>query len=163
VNPLTPLLVLATNSVFCDPAIDSSEHDTPDVPGPVERMEAYRRERDVSKLVLRDDPKPTWFVCKPLAASACAKHLDHQLQLRAFLSAFVLGCHEVRIPGEEPMRPRKMAPERDGMTGPANENEWIDAVARRFGLETIYEVGAVIYGRARLPEGARGPFFYPAG
>ena len=162
-NPLAPLLVLATNTVYCDPAIDTSEHEASDVPTAAERMEAYRRERDVAKLILRDDPKPTYFVCKPIGASACAKHLDHLPQLRAFLNAFVFGCHEIRLASGEVVKPAKLSGDRDGVTAPEKENAWIDEVARRFGLETIYEIGSVIYSRARLPEEARGPFYYPGG
>lgn len=162
-NPLAPLEVFATNATFCDPAIDTSEPDDPDLPSAAARMEAYRKTRDPSALVMKPDQRPTAFVCKPLAASLVAKVLDGRTLLSAYLAAFVYGCHEIRMPDGEPIKPAKLVQIASGPSVPTNEDLWIDTVARRFGLETIYEIGSVIYERARLPEGARGPFFYRAG
>lgn len=162
-NPLAPLDVYATNTVFCDPAIDTSDPDDADLPSAAQRMEAYRKTRDASGLVMRPDQRPTVFVCKPLSASLVAKVLDGRTLLAAHLAAFVYGCHEIRLPDGTPVKPAKLVTVSGGTSVPANEDAWIDTVARRFGLESIYEIGSVIYERARLPEGARGPFFYRAG
>lgn len=162
-NPLAPIEVLATNAMFCDPAIDQTDADESELPPAAERIEQYRKTRLLSALVFVPDVKPTLFVCKLLSASTAAKLLDGMATQRAWLSAFVLGCHEIRLPDGTTMRPAKMTAGANGTSAPADENRWIDEVSRKFGLETVYEVGSVIYERARLPEGAQGPFFYRAG
>lgn len=162
-NPLAPLEVYATNTVFCDPAIDTSDPDDEDLPSAAARMETYRKTRDASGLVMKSDQRPTVFVCKPLSASLVAKILDGRTLLAAHLAAFIYGCHEIRLPDGTPIKPVKVKQIEGGPGVPTDENLWIDTVSRKFGLETIYEIGSVIYERARLPEGARGPFFYRAG
>ena len=52
-NPLAPLEVFATNTMFCDPAIDTSDPDDAELPSAAARMEAYRKTRDASGLVLK--------------------------------------------------------------------------------------------------------------
>lgn len=154
--------MLATNDMFCDPAIDASEAADADVPGPDERLAEYRKTRDPKALVLKSEQKPTWFVCKPLSPTS-AVGLDGFTLLGARRMAFVLGCHEVRLPNGDVMKPKKLKAGPGGTALPADENAWVDEIGRRFGLETIYEIGSVIYERARLPESARGPFSYRAG
>lgn len=160
-NPLSPIEVLATNSAFCDTAIDSS--DSPDggeFASGEARLAEYRRTRDRSALVLKPDSKPTLFVCKPLAASLVARLLDERSLPQARLGAFVLGCHEVVLPDGSKLAPKRLSPQVGGAAAPTDENAWVDEIARRFGLDTVYEIGSVIYERARLPESARGPFSY---
>ena len=159
-NPLAPIDVLATNSTFCDPAIDMSESDDASMPSADDRLAENRRTRDLARLVLKTGEAPTRFVCKPLSPSVVARLLDDRSTVQARLAAFVFGCHEIKLPDGSSLRPGKMLPQSGGITAPADENKWIDEVARRFGLDTIYEIGSVIYERARLPESARGPFSY---
>lgn len=160
---LAPLEILATNEMFTDPAIDMSDPDDPSVgPSAEDRLAEYRRTRDMSALALKPDVAPTVFVCKRLQPVLAARALDTVTQAHARLNAFIFGCHEIRTP-DVVMKPKKLAASAFGASTPADENEWVNAVAARFGLSTIHEIGQVIYERARLPEAAKGPFSYRAG
>lgn len=161
---LAPLELLATNEMFCDPAIDMSDPDSPESgPSAEDRLSEYRRTREMAALVMRSDATPTVFVCKRLQPVLAARALDTVSTAHARINAFVFGCHEIRLPSGEIMKPRKLNASAYGASAPVDEAEWINAVATRFGLATVHEIGQVIYERARLPEAAKGPFSYRAG
>jgi hypothetical protein len=149
--------VVATNNMFFDPAIDM---DDPEGEGPSaeERLAEYRKTRDLSLIVKRPGEEFTRFVCKPMVA-AFERNALRALHDGMRLGGAVLACcHLVKLPDGSELRPTsKLKPLSFGMQAP-DEKEWIDTLTRRFGSDTIEEIGAVIIQRARLPEGARGPF-----
>jgi hypothetical protein len=156
-NPLAPLEVVATNNMFFDPAIDM---DDPDGDGlsAEERLTEYRKTRDLSVLVKRPGQEFTAFVCKPMVAAFERNALRPLHESMRLGGAVLACCHLVKLPDGSELRPTtKLKPLSFGMQAP-DEKEWIGELTRRFGSDTIEEIGAVIIERARLPEGARGPF-----
>ncbi len=167
-DPLSPFDVVCTNAMFFDPAIEMADAESGDgdrVEGAAPQspmLDEYRKTRDVSKLAKKPGAEFTRFVCKPLPASFVAAVLDNMNLTVRHMIAFRQSCHRVCLPeGGDIKPPNKLRPEACGTK--AADDVWIDVVARRFGLETIYEVGRVIYERARLPEGAHGtgPYYWP--
>jgi len=161
-SPLDPLEVLATNSAFTDPAIDTSESDDPEVPSSADRLAKYRADRDLAHLVLNGS-ETTRFVCKPISRAFALKVLDGLPLHLARVSAFLVGCHEIRQPEGKVLAPRKLSAGKMGTSIPQNEDEWLNRVIGAYGAETIYEIGSVIYDRARAPEAALAPFSYLGG
>jgi hypothetical protein len=77
--------------------------------------------------------------------------------------AFAWACHEIDKGDGNSLKPDAA----DITTMPNGTKvaggEWIEKVADEFGVPAIYEVGHVIYQRAKLKAGAAGPFFLWAG
>jgi hypothetical protein len=149
-DPIAPLEVVATNEMFRDPALaDLSEAE----------LDEYRKDRDLAALQDRLQCAPTAFVVQRLPPTAAMSLDGMTLNLRLF-SAFVMGCHEVRLPDGAVLKPepKKMRPGANGTK--LADDEWFNAVSDRFGLETCYEIGRVAHQWARLPRAAHGPFIY---
>jgi hypothetical protein len=153
-DPIAPLDVLATNAHFSDPAIDHATAD--DGPTGEERLEAYRRSRDPKELSFLPGLEPHRFRAKPLPAVFAASVLEGMVPSARNALAFATACHEVVLPDGATLRPRSVKASSHGTR--CSDDEWVNTIAERFGLETVYEVGRVAYERARLPRGARGPF-----
>jgi hypothetical protein len=163
-DPLGPLEVIATNPMWRDPAIDMSEPaaDADGAPSAEERLAKYRETRDRAVLVLKPDVAPTLFVCKPLPAVFVQTTLAGMSPHARALFAFVAGCHLVKLPNGGELKAAKLQPSAYGTSRP-DEHAWIETITRKFGMDTVTEIGDVIFARARLPEGAPGPFPYRAG
>ena len=155
-DPFTPLEIVATNGQFCDPAIDA------DVPDADERMARYRETRELDALAWREGVERTVFVCQRVPAAYAACVLANMSGTTRLVSAVLAGCHLVRLPGGQTLAPKR-APRGGNHGVQIAESEWLDALRDRFGLETLYEIGRVIDDAARLPKGAKGPFYYPPG
>jgi hypothetical protein len=155
-DPIGPIEIIATNAHFFDEAIDM---DDPEGEGPSaeERLAEYRKTRDLGCLVQKPGKEFTRFVCKPIPAAFERAVLRGVGESVRYGFAVLAGCHLVKLPDGSEMRPGKLKPYSYGTQAP-DEKEWIGALTRKFGSATIDEVGAVICERARLPEGARGPF-----
>lgn len=155
-DPFKPLEIVATNSQFYDPAIDT------DVPDAAERMARYHETRELDALAWKDGAERTLFVCKRLPAPYAACVLENLGGTMRWITAVAAGCHLVRLPGGKTMAPsKKPRPQSYGVEGA--ENAWLDELRDAFGIETLYEVGRVISEHANLPKDAKGPYFSPRG
>jgi hypothetical protein len=155
-DPIGPIEIVATNAHFFDPAIDMSD---PEGEGPSaeERLAEYRKTRDLSALVKLPSLEFTRFACKPVPAAFERAALRGMAESVRYGFAVLVACHLVKMPDGSELRPGKLKPYSYGTQAP-DEKEWLGLLTRKFGAATIDELGAVICERARLPEGARGPF-----
>lgn len=153
-DPIGPIDVIATNSMFSDPAID---HGTGDdgVTGE-ERLEAYRRTRDLADLRLVAGVEPHRFRAKPLPGVFAQSVLAGMVAPARNALAFATACHEIVLPTGAVLRPKSVKTSSHGTR--CSDDAWVNDMIDRFGAETIEEVGRVAYERARLPRDARGPF-----
>lgn len=164
-DPIAPLVAVATNGMFSDPAIDHSDPDGADeggnpLPSGAERLAKYRETRDVAHLVFRAEVKPTEFVLSPIPANY-ASVLEQSAPITRNVLAFLASCLEVRLPDGSVLRPRKIVP--GAYKTRHAEDDWVETCTAQWGIETVYEMGRVAYERARLPKGSKGPYWYPAG
>lgn len=153
-DPFAPFEVVAVNSAWTDPAIDTTDApDGAEDASAEERLERYRKTRNLAALVLKG--APTRFVLRPLSAALLVRY-DTMAPAERLATCFLVGCHEVRPPEGPALRPAKL----ERLHGGARiaTDAWIETVAARYGLETVYEMGAVVDRISRLPVEQRGPF-----
>ena len=160
-NPLDCLEIVATNYVWCDPAIavDRTEGEAPHS----EELVQYRRTRDLSVLPKREGVSPTLFVLKPIPARVLSGIYSPAISpaTRNAL-CFLRSCHLVKLPDGQALEPSRYDTLGDG-SGKIAKEDWIDKIADLFGYETVQEIGGVAFERARLPRAARGPFCFLGG
>lgn len=161
-DPIGTLEILATNEAFTDPAIDTTEpQDQGDDEHPVlsteSMLQRYRETRDPSVLRMNPGIEPTRFVIKRMNAAFVLGSLRMLGDSARLMLAACAACHEVKLPGGQIIKAKTKRPIAYGQVC-AVEAEWIDTLAKRFGIKTVEEIGRVALAQASLQEGSTGPF-----
>lgn len=152
IDPVAPTIrVVRCNSRYCDPAIDTVETS----------LDAYRATRDPDTLKFREGIKPAWFVLRRLRASFVLEALDTFEGAARISVAARAGIAAVELPDGRRIEPSSS--DRGAYDTPIADAAWLDDLARRFGIDTVREMGRVIVELSALGEGARGPLFSSAG
>lgn len=152
IDPIAPTLrVVRCNARYCDPAIDTVE--TP--------LDAYRATRDPDVLKLREGQKPAWFVLRRLRASFVMEALDSFEGAARISVAARAGIAAVELPDGRRLEPASS--DRGAYDTPIADAAWLDEIAKRFGIDTVREMGRAVIELSALGEGARGPLFSSAG
>lgn len=153
-NPLEPLRAVRCNSGDLDPALSADLT--------VDDYRTYMMGRDPAVLRFTEGQTPVWFVLCRLPAAYLLDVLGPLGPEARRTRAFRAACHAVE--GTEPLvchepedapekAPFVALPSTHGVT--LAPESWVQAVADRFGAETVAEMGQVALDLARLPFGRR--------
>lgn len=148
-DPIAPLRIVATNEHFAAVSddLDMSPAD----------LDAYRRTRDEALVRAKPGRAPTWFVVQRLPAIVIPTLARMSADELRDQTAFLMACHLVETPTLKHEPEARQYASGIGGTRLAGD-DWFNACARRWGVETCLEVGRVAFQWARLPEGAVGFF-----
>jgi hypothetical protein len=152
VDPLKAIEVVCVADGNVDDAIDLEKSD----------LDRYRETRDPRHIAFKPGMQPTKFVLRPLKLMFTVDHIEHLPAGAKASLAFMVACHEVRLPNGERLRPEKTTTNGVYSVEIAGE-EWIESVAMHCRLKSIYEMGLFAIRRASLKQGELGPFDWPAG
>lgn len=155
-DALGPRRVVRVNRFSLDPAIDFANDET--------NLMLYQLTRDESRLRFRASVEPTRFVLTRLSHKFATLVLDQVVNVSERLElAFRAACVGVEIPGEESLAPdpAKCVEYRTGVR--VAGEQWVDAIADRFGVATVKEMGQVAWDMTQLAPGQDGPFVWPPG
>ena len=150
VDPFAPIDVASAFSDTIDPAIDPARSN----------LDAYKKTRDPKHLVFREGMAPVRFRLQPLEAAYLAERLDSLDAFPRAMHAFLVSCHEIVLPSGEKLVPAVLND--DPVYGiKVATRKWVNEVAARFRLATVYEMGTVAVQRAQMRPEEMGPFDWP--
>lgn len=137
------LAAVRVNPRCVDPAINVAKSN----------LAEYRRTRELEHLVFVEGVKPATFWLDPIAFSWVVNvcRLDGISETARYVAAFRGSCFAIDLPDGTRMVPTPGEITSNGETRYTDE-AWIQRVSKRFGLLTVYELGAVALQRAELPE-----------
>lgn len=132
-----------------DPAINVRESN----------LAEYKRTRSLEHLTYVEGVKPAVFVLDPISfgwvVNVC--RTDGISETARHVAAFRGSCFSIRMPDGTCMEPTASEIISSSETR-YTEESWVQRVAAKFGLLTVYELGAVALQRAELPEEQQGFF-----
>jgi hypothetical protein len=147
VDPLAAIDVVPAYADTLDPAIDVAKSN----------LDAYKKTRNPKLLVFKEGVRPAKFKLQPIEASYLAERLDSLQLFEKLAHAFMVSCHEIELADGTKIRPDVLND--DPVHGvKVATRKWVNEVARRFRLATVYEMGSVAVQRAQLRPEELGPF-----
>jgi hypothetical protein len=146
-DPLATIDVVPAYADTLDPAVDPK----------ASNLDGYKKTRNPKLLVMREGMRPAKFKLQPIEASYLAERLDSLDLFAKLAAAFMVSCHEIELASGEKIRPAVLND--DPVHGvKVATRAWVNEVARRFRLATVYEMGSVAVQRAQLRPDELGPF-----
>jgi hypothetical protein len=149
-DPSQPARIVRINPSQPDTAVDTAKSD----------MGQYAKTRDEKHLKFKDGRQPDRFVMVPLTGVYVALCLDSvpSEPLRLML-AVQASCRGVECADGSRMDVDTTTLDDVGIDEvKLAPRSWAAKLIAKFGVETLYELGRFAIARAKLPEGADGPF-----
>jgi hypothetical protein len=154
IDPTATEIEIVRVAEMVDPAIDETTSD----------LKTYAKTRNPAALKFKPGQRPVLFKLRELSATFVGEELDGLEWNKRALLAFRAACHAITLADGKALAPVAKDVEEHAAHGVrVAGKEWVERVAKKIGMKSVYEAGSVAIRRAHLAEDEMGPFVWPDG